>query len=152
MRLGLSARLDDDGAVLEPRRGLRTDPGALEQLLRQPQPAPAADDDRVAVVAVPRPFLRDTPVADPDDAVGDPRRLRVVADDHRRAAVLPYELAEHVVHLVGGRGVELARRLVREEDPRTVRECGAERDALLLAAGELSRSPVQLGLEADARE
>ena len=34
----------------------------------------------------------------------------------RRAAVLADELAQHLVDLVGGRGVELARRLVGEED------------------------------------
>ena len=66
-------------------------------------------------------------------------KLGVVADDHRRAAMLAHELREHVVDLVGGRAVELAGRLVGEEDLRPVGERGAERDALLLAARQLGR-------------
>jgi hypothetical protein len=75
-----------------------------------------------------------------------------VADEHRRAAVLAHELAEHRVHLVGRRSVELARRLVGEEDAGTVGECGAQRDALLLAARERARAAVALLGEADAVE
>ena len=136
---GSPAGRDDDRAVLEAGDGLRRDPRAQQELLGQPQPAAAADDDRVALVVVARPLLRDAPVSDAHDPVGDPRRLRVVADDHGRAAMLPHELREHVVHLVGGRAVELAGRLVGEEDLRPVSERGAERDALLLAARELGR-------------
>ena len=148
----LAAAFDDDDAVVEARRRLRADPGAKQQLLRQAQPAAAADDDRVRLAVGARPLLRDAAVADADDPVGDARRLGVVADDHRRAAVLAHELAENVVHLVGGRGVELAGRLVGEEDARSVGERGAERDALLLAAGELAGSPVALRGEPDALE
>src|SRR5581483_11881576 len=56
------------------------------------------------------------------------------------------------VHLVGGGGVQLAGRLVGEEHLRSMRERSAERDALLLAAGELRRVPVALRSEADAFE
>ncbi len=42
------------------------------------------------------------------------------------------------------RRVELARRLVGDEEPRPVRERGADRDALLLAAGELRRERLAL--------
>ena len=146
------ARRDDDRAVLEAGDGLRRDPRAQQKLLGQPQPAAAADDDRVALVAVTRPLLGDAPVSDAHDPVGDPRRLRVVADDHGRAAMLPHELREHVVHLVGGRAVELAGRLVGEEDLRPVSEGGAERDALLLAARELGRMARALLCEADPLE
>ncbi len=48
------------------------------------------------------------------------RRLGVVTHEHRRAPVLAHELAEDAVHLVGGRRVELACGLVREEHTRTV--------------------------------
>ena len=75
-----------------------------------------------------------------------------MADDHRRAAVLAHELAEDVVDLVGRRSVELARRLVREEHARAMRERGAERDALLLAARQLGRTPVALRRETDTLE
>ena len=75
-----------------------------------------------------------------------------MADDHRRAALGPRELAEHVVERRGARVVELAGRLVGEEQPRPVRERGTDDHALLLAAGELVRPRVALRLEADALE
>ena len=50
------------------------------------------------------------------------------------------------------RRVELAGRLVGDEEPRPVRERGAERDALLLAAGELARERVAPVEQADALE
>ncbi len=126
-------RLDDHAARLEARGRAGADAGAEQQLLGQPQPAAAADDDRVGRLAVARPLLGDAAVADPDDAVGDSRRLRVVADDHGRAPVLAHELGQRRVHLVGRRRVELAGRLVGQEHARPMRERGAERDALLLA-------------------
>ncbi len=66
--------------------------------------------------------------------------------------MLAHQLGEHVVHLVGGRGVELARRLVGQEDRRGMRQGGAQCDPLLLAAGELTRAPRALLGEADAFE
>ncbi len=75
-----------------------------------------------------------------------------MADDHGRATQLADELREHPVDLVGGRGVELAGRLVGEKQPWPVGDCRAERDALLLAAGELGRLPVPLLCQADAIE
>ena len=66
--------------------------------------------------------------------------------------MLAHELAEHLVDLVGSRGVELAGRLVREEHARPVGERRAERNALLLAARQLARPPVALRAEPDALE
>ena len=85
------------------------------------------------------PLLADAPVADVHDAVGDLRRARVVADDERRHALLARELGQELVDGGGARLVELAGRLVGDQQPRPVRERGAERDPLLLAAGELAR-------------
>src|SRR5581483_4130157 len=152
-RGGRARRGADDDATRHELRG-RTlgDPGAEEQVLGQPQPAAAPDDDRVRGGGAGPPLLGDAAVADADDPVGDPRRLRIVADEHRRALVLAHELADERVDLVGRLGVELPRRLVGEEDARLVRECRAERDPLLLTARELRRPPVALVREADARE
>ena len=83
-------------------------------------------------------LLADAAVADVDDPVGDRRRARVVADDERRHALLAGELGEEVVDGRGARLVELARRLVGDQQARPVGERGAERDPLLLAAGELA--------------
>ena len=73
------------------------------------------------------------------DAVGDRGRARVVADDERRHAFLAGELGEERVDGCGAELVELAGRLVGDQEPRPVRERRAERDALLLAARELAR-------------
>ena len=83
---------------------------------------------------------------------GDLGRLRVMTHEHRRALVLAHELADEVVHLVGALRVELTCRLVGEEDAGLVRERRAQRDALLLAAGELAWAAVALRREADALE
>ena len=128
------------------------DAGPEQQLLRETKPAASTHHDRVALRTVPRPLLRHSPVANPDDAVGDAGRLRVVTDDHRGAAVLAHQLGERRIHLVGRRRVELAGRLVREKHARTVCKRGTERDALLLASGELRGQAVPLRGEPDTLE
>ena len=60
------------------------------------------------------------------------------------------QLGEHVEDAVAGGAVEVAGRLVGEEDRRPRREGAGERDALLLAAGELGRVVVAALAEADA--
>ena len=52
------------------------------------------------------------------------------------------QLGDQVEHLARGGGVELARRLVRDQELRAAGEGRAERDPLLLAAGELARMSV----------
>ena len=47
------------------------------------------------------------------------------------------------------RAVEISRRLVGQQDPGIVREGARDRDALLLAAGELRRIVMTASLEAD---
>src|SRR3954463_1973767 len=96
-------------AAGEARGCARADAGPEEQLLGGGQPAAAADDDRVALAVVAAPLLGDAAVAYAHDAVGDARRLGVVADDHGRAAGLPDELAGPTLDLVQGRAREPAR-------------------------------------------
>ena len=64
---------------------------------------------------------------------------RVVRDDDGGAVLLAHEVGEQRVGEHRVLAVELARRLVGEQQPRPVRERGADGDALLLAAGELRR-------------
>src|SRR5262249_4028486 len=97
-------------------------------------------------------LLDDPAVAQPHAAVGDRLGGRVVADDQRRAAALADELAEQRVHGRGRRGVELAGRLVREQQRRPVRERRAAADALLPTAGELPRPGAAAIAEPDALE
>ncbi len=72
-----------------------------------------------------------------------------MADDHDGAALGGRQLRDRLVDEAGTRLVELARRLVREQQPRPVRERGAERDPLLLAAGELRGAGAELLAQPD---
>ena len=130
-------RVQLDDAVPSHDPGAPHDPGCGECLLRNAQPAAASDHDRLLAVAL---FLAHAPVAQVDDPVGDARRLRIVAHDHRGRPLLGDELVEDRVHTCGRGSVELAGGLVGDEQPRAVRERGAQRDPLLLAARELPRS------------
>jgi hypothetical protein len=66
--------------------------------------------------------------------------------------VLAGELADQPVDEVRARRVELPRRLVGEEDTRSVRKGGAYGHPLLLAPGELGRSRGPLLFESDPLE
>src|SRR5690606_41659207 len=67
-------------------------------------------------------------------------------------ARLAVELEEQVFDAVARVVVEVARRLVGEEDGRAADERAGDGDALLLAAGELRRVVVEAVAEADAVE
>ena len=81
----------------------------------------------------------DLPVADADHAPGVGGDLVLVGDQDDRPA-LPVEAIEDLHHLLRGGGVEVAGRLVGEDHRRVGDERARDRDALLLAAGELGRS------------
>src|SRR5581483_10501868 len=83
--------------------------------------------------------LDDLAVVQEQDPVGDRGRARVVRHHHGRLAVLVHRLAQQPEDLAARRGVEVPRRLVREDD-RGPRDQGPrDRDTLLLAARELGR-------------
>ena len=71
-----------------------------------------------------------------DEPVCDRRSGIVVADDDRGRAALSRELGDQRVDHLGVLGVQLAGRLVGEQEPRAMCEGGAESDSLLLAAGQ----------------
>lgn len=62
-----------------------------------------------------------------------------MGDEHRRAVVRANKIADHPIDDRRVLGVELTRRLVGQQQSRTVREGGAQGYALLFAAGELAR-------------
>src|SRR5512132_258021 len=92
-------------------------------------------------------FLREG--GDPDPRFGE----AAVAgrDDDRRTAV-GGEGGEDVDDLAPGRRVEIAGRLVGEDHVRLDGECAGDRDALLLAAGELRRQVIGALRETDLGE
>ena len=80
-----------------------------------------------------------------------PREAHLVGrDEHRHA--LGGELADHLEHLGHELGVERARDLVEEQEPRLHRERPDDRDSLLLTAGEPVRVLVALVGEPEAGE
>ena len=97
-------------------------------------------------------LLDDRAVGHEEHAVGRlAGEAHLVGDDDHRHAVFG-EADHHVEHLVDHLGVERAGRLVEEHQLRLHRERPGDRDALLLAAGELRRHLRRLVGDADAVE
>src|SRR6266542_2788162 len=122
---------------------MAANPGTAQELLGETEPASLADHDRLLADGASG-LLAHTAVANPDDAVGDRRGLRIVADDDGRTTFGTDQLADRAVDEVRTLRVELSGRLVREEETRSMRERSGDGDALLLPAGELGRSRVAL--------
>src|ERR1039457_1623844 len=80
---------------------------------------------------------QDEAVADGDDAVGNLSHRPFVGDENDRQAAFAIERPDRPKNLLGRLRVEVARRLVGEQDRRVVDQGAGHRHALLLAAGEL---------------
>ena len=93
--------------------------------------------------------LDDHAVAHRDHALRDARHSPLVGHDHQRHAVLGVELAEEVDDLLAGLGVEVAGRLVAQQQRRRAEQRARDRDALLLPARQLARPTVREVCEAD---
>ena len=91
----------------------------------------------------------DPPGAQPHHAVAALRQREIVGDQHQRGAALRVPGEQELDDLAAGRLVEIAGRLVGDQDRRIRRERAGERDALLLAAGELGRIVVEPVAQAD---
>src|SRR5207248_9585753 len=124
--------------------------GLPQKLLREAQPTAAADHDRR--LAGPCCLVAEAAVANVDGAVADASHPRVVAHEDDRRPLLACQLADQPVGGGDALGVELAGRLVREEQGGAVGDGGADGDPLRLAAGELAGTGAGGGGEADALE
>ena len=91
----------------------------------------------------------DLAVAHGDDAVGVGGDVGLVGDDDDGDALLAVERHQRLHDLVRGAGVEIAGRLVGEQQARSVDQGPRDGDALLLAAGELRRRVVFAFAEAE---
>ena len=80
-----------------------------------------------------------SPSRSSSDAVGHVEHHRVVGRDDRGHALGPDHVPEQHHDHVAGLRVELAGRLVGEQDPRPVGQGPGDRDPLLLATGQLVR-------------
>lgn len=93
-------------------------------------------------------FTVDPSVAHDQHAVAESGGFEIVRD-HHDASSLCGVVAQQSQHARAGFGVERAGRLVREEQRRRCRQCAGDGDALLLAAGQLSRPPIRDVSQAD---
>src|SRR5215203_1524512 len=91
----------------------------------------------------------DLPVLQRDQPVRVGGGDRVVGDHHHRLVELVDRLAQQLHHVGAGFGVEVAGRLVGEDDSRFADQGAGDRDALLLAAGELRRTVGAAVIEPD---
>ena len=97
--------------------------------------------------------LLDDAVIHDGDAVADRvRLLLVVGDEDGRDAEPLLQVAQLAPHLHAQLGVEIRQGLVEEQHLGPDRHRAGDRDALLLAAGELRRPPVGESREADEVE
>ncbi len=99
-----------------------------------------------------RPPVHLPPVEQPHDPLGLVGLLLIVRDHHDGGLVLAVERLEDAHDLVAHLRVEVAGRLVGEQDPRPADDRPGDGDALLLAARELRREVVHPRAEADAIE
>src|SRR6478672_6949433 len=60
-------------------------------------------------------------------------------DENQRAAVVSVQRQQEIDHLAAGSGVEIAGRLVGEQDRWTTSECAGDRDSLLFSSRQLHR-------------
>ena len=97
-------------------------------------------------------LLDDHAAVDEQHAVGDlAGEAHLVGDDDHGHAVVG-ELAHHAEHLADQFGIERRGRLVEQDRLGLHRQRARDRDALLLAAGELRRIGIGLVGEADPRQ
>ncbi len=142
-------RLDGDVDVAIRRVGGHHDTAAVEHDLVAPRrAAQQVDADQVGDVARARrvrhlPYgarLRDAPVLQHDESVGERHRVEeVVGHEHTRTSERR-EVSTHVTAQFGARpDVEGGQRLVEQQEARFGDHRSGERDALLLPAGERPR-------------
>ena len=84
--------------------------------------------------------LDDLPVPKRHAAVHARGDVHVVGRDDDGEPGGAHQLGQRVEHVLGGARVEIAGRLVGQQDARRVGDRARDRDALLLAAGELRRA------------
>ena len=72
-----------------------------------------------------------------------------MGDEHQRGLAAPLQAEQQVDHLLAGLAVEIAGRLVGEDDLRARAQRAGDGDALLLAAGELRREMIGAMRQAD---
>ncbi len=131
--------------------GARARPAAHEVALAEERCRPAIGRGEVELLR--GAHLDDLPVAHQRDAVGEGEGfLAVVGDEERRDVERAQDQRDLVSQLGTQLRVDVRPRLVEQHDARSGRERPRERDALLLAAGELVGVPPAQPAEVDERK
>ncbi len=133
--------------VARARRASRTDNGNGVQPASRPSSTTGGATDVVANIVCGSSVGHGAVAGQVDDAVGvlhDP--FEAVFGEHDGDAEVVHQAGDRGEHLFGRGRVERGGGLVEHEHARVGREHGADRDALLLAAGDLVQRPIaQLG-------
>ena len=124
-------------------------PAQIAERPAQPEPEPSHPHQcRSAISAGPPGFGASATIAtagELDHPVGDAGDLAVVGDDEDRGVLAVGLLVQQVEDLHAGAEVELAGRLVGQQDRVAGRQRAGDRHPLLLAAGELVREVLAAG-------
>src|SRR5262252_6552883 len=106
----------------------------------------------VPLVAIPFGLALDPARAQSHHTVATRGERVIVRHQHQRGAALLVASEQELDDLAAGRLVEIAGRLVGDEDGRVGRQRAGERHPLLLAAGELRRIVLAAFAQADRGE
>src|SRR5437870_8740828 len=87
---------------------------------------------------IPEVVRDDSPILQRDDSIGPRSQFRIVRDEHHRAAVVAIEADKQLDDLATGGGIEIAGRLVRQQDRWPIGEGSGKRHPLLFTAGKLN--------------
>src|SRR5581483_5640838 len=157
-----AVRPDRDVVALEREPDAPLELERVDVLLRQLEPARPIEDGELlgdhalltsdAELVPAERLRRDAAVPDRHRPAHLLRDERVVREDDDRHAELAVERSQRLEELARAVGVELARRLVREQHGRIVRQRDGDGDPLLLAAGERFRPVAGAVSEADDLE
>src|SRR5262245_23280693 len=94
----------------------------------------------------------DPAIDQPERTLHRRRQTVVVGRDHQGRPALLVQLEQQLVHALAGGGVEVAGRLVGEEQPGPAHDRSRHRDALLLAARQLTRAVGEPSAQPDTCE
>ena len=88
-------------------------------------------------------------IAQPDRAFCELRDVGIVRDENERRSGIAIEFQHHLDHGAARFRVEISRRLIGEKNLGAIDEGASERNALLFAAGKLSRIMIDTFRQAD---
>ena len=93
--------------------------------------------------------MLDPAVLDRNDTLCLKCHIFIVRDEHRSLIIFLVRILKKLDNFLTVLGVEVSGRLVREKDRRRIDQCPSDRDALLLAAAELTRECISFFFQSE---